>query len=160
MPKRPRPRPPHEKRSEAKGFTPLSRSEAGTSEYGATAEVGYYLTPNLRLAAGYAFGRVSDRDFNNSRSAGGPFLGITVKLDQLFDGFRLLKKKPVPNAPGQKAAASDVAAPRVTPPKTEADAVPTVPALTTTPAAPASDPDPKVELAPAPAPTAPAQNGN
>ncbi len=78
----------------------------GTQEYGATAEVGYYVTPSLRLAAGYAWGAVSDRDFNNSRSAGGPFLGVTVKLDQLFDGFRLLKKKPRTDAPAQSAAVS------------------------------------------------------
>jgi hypothetical protein len=89
----------------------INTLSTGTTEYGATAEVGYYLTPNLRLAAGYAFGRVSDRDFNNSRSAGGPFLGITVKLDQLFDGFKLHKKKPNPKAPDQKAAAPNAAAP-------------------------------------------------
>lgn len=82
----------------------INTLSTGTIEYGATAEVGYYLTPNLRLAAGYAFGRVSDRDFNNSRSAGGPFLGVTVKLDQLFDGFRLLKKKPQPKTVEQQAA--------------------------------------------------------
>jgi hypothetical protein len=87
----------------------------GSQEYGATAEVGYYLTPNLRLAAGYAWGSVSDRDFNNSRSAGGPFLGVTVKLDQLFDSFRLLKKKPHLDKPDQKAAAaaSSIATPDV-----------------------------------------------
>ncbi len=96
----------------------INTLSTGTTEYGATAEVGYYLTPNLRLAAGYAFGRVSDRDFNNSRSAGGPFVGITVKLDQLFDGFRLLKKNPKKTLE-QKAA----------------DVVPTAAAPTTEPAA-------------------------
>jgi hypothetical protein len=92
----------------------INTLSTGTSEYGATAEVGYYVTPNLRLAAGYAFGRVSDRDFNNSRSAGGPFLGVTVKLDQLFDGFRLHKKKPVSKVLGQKDSVSDAAVPAPT----------------------------------------------
>jgi hypothetical protein len=92
----------------------INTLSTGTSEYGATAEVGYYVTPNLRLAAGYAFGRVSDRDFNNSRSAGGPFLGVTVKLDQLFDGFRLHKKKPAPKVLGEKVSAPDAAVPALT----------------------------------------------
>lgn len=104
----------------------INTLSTGTTEYGATAEVGYYLTPNLRLAAGYAFGRVSDRDFNNSRSAGGPFLGITVKLDQLFDGFRLLKKKPQPKTVEQQAA-TPVPAPIST------DSTATPPTLDSTP---------------------------
>jgi hypothetical protein len=103
----------------------INTLSTGTTEYGATAEVGYYLTPNLRLAAGYVLGRVSDRDFNNSRSAGGPFLGITVKLDQLFDGFRLLKKKPQPKAPEQKRTD---AAPTAAVPTVGAAAAPLLPA--------------------------------
>jgi hypothetical protein len=94
----------------------------GSMEYGATAEVGYYLTPNFRLAAGYAWGSVSDRDFNNSRSASGPFLGVTIKLDQLFDGFRLLKKKPRPDAPEPKV--TEAAVPAIPPAPTNS-AVPT-----------------------------------
>jgi hypothetical protein len=94
----------------------------GSMEYGATAEVGYYLTPNFRLAAGYAWGSVSDRDFNNSRSASGPFLGVTIKLDQLFDGFRLLQKKPRPDAPEPKV--TEAAVPAIPPAPTNS-AVPT-----------------------------------
>ena len=73
----------------------------GSSEFGASAEVGYYLTPNLRLAAGYSFGSVFDADLGRSRHAGGPYLDVTVKLDELFSGFRLLKKqrRPEPAAP-------------------------------------------------------------
>ncbi|MGB8700694.1 MAG: hypothetical protein WCD18_14860 [Thermosynechococcaceae cyanobacterium] len=78
----------------------INTLSTGSQEYGASAELGYYVTPNLRLAAGYAWGSVSDRDFNNSRSAGGPYLGVTVKLDELFSGFRFLKKSPpAPPAP-------------------------------------------------------------
>ncbi len=65
------------------------------TETGFLLEAGYYLSPNLRLAAGYAFGKVSDRDFSGSRSAGGPYLGLTLKLNELFNGFGLQKVTPV-----------------------------------------------------------------
>jgi hypothetical protein len=63
-------------------------------ETGFVLETGYYLTPNLRLAAGYAFGKVEDRDFSGSRAAGGAYLGLTVKLNELFEGFGLQKVAP------------------------------------------------------------------
>jgi hypothetical protein len=69
-------------------------SQSSYTETGFVVETGYYLTPNLRLAAGYVFGRVDDRDFSGTRSAGGPYLGLTVKLDELFEGFG--RQKPVP----------------------------------------------------------------
>jgi outer membrane protein OmpA-like peptidoglycan-associated protein len=73
----------------------LSQPSAGYSETGLVGEVGYYLTPNLRLAAGYSTGSVNiDRDFSGSRSAGGLYAGITVKLNELFDGFGLQKTPP------------------------------------------------------------------
>ncbi len=59
----------------------IGQPTAGYSELGLNLEAGYYLTPNLRLAAGYSLGAVSDRDFNGSRSASGPYLGLTIKLD-------------------------------------------------------------------------------
>ncbi|MBW4544267.1 MAG: TonB-dependent receptor [Symplocastrum torsivum CPER-KK1] len=65
----------------------INQPSAGYSETGFLLELGYYLTPNLRLSAGYAFGEVDDRDFSGSRSAGGPYFGLTVKLNGLFDGF-------------------------------------------------------------------------
>ncbi|WP_299408366.1 TonB-dependent receptor [Acaryochloris sp. IP29b_bin.148] len=66
----------------------IRQNSTGFNEVGASAEVGYYLNPNVRLAAGYAFGDVSDRDLGNSRSASGPFFGITLKLDNnLFKDF-------------------------------------------------------------------------
>ncbi|MBE9004187.1 TonB-dependent receptor [Fortiea sp. LEGE XX443] len=68
--------------------------QSNYSETGFVVETGYYLSPNLRLAAGYAFGRVDDRDFSGVRSAGGPYLGLTLKLNELFDGFGQQKIPP------------------------------------------------------------------
>ncbi|KAM3109724.1 TonB-dependent receptor [Phormidesmis sp. 146-33] len=65
----------------------INQGSTNFSETGLAIEAGYYLTPNLRLSAGYAFGRVSDRDFDGSRSAGGFYAGLTVKLNELFSGF-------------------------------------------------------------------------
>lgn len=50
-------------------------------------EAGYYLSPEFRIAAGYVFGSADDDDFTGTRSAGGPYLGMTVKLNGLLDGF-------------------------------------------------------------------------
>ncbi|WP_256678114.1 TonB-dependent receptor [Fischerella major] len=69
-------------------------SQSNYTETGFVVEAGYYLTPNLRLSAGYVFGKVDDRDFSGTRSAGGPYLGLTVKLNELFDGFGLQKLPP------------------------------------------------------------------
>lgn len=67
------------------------------SEIGWALEAGYYLSPNLRLSAGYSFGRANDRDFTGSRSAGGLYFGVTVKLNDLFNGFGLQQiPKPQP----------------------------------------------------------------
>lgn len=75
----------------------IRQNSTGFNEVGASAEVGYYLNPNLRLAAGYAFGDVGDRDFGNSRSASGPYFGVTLKLDNnLFDDFGFGKNKVAP----------------------------------------------------------------
>ena len=65
------------------------------TETGLVAEVGYYLTPNMRLAAGYTLGNVDDRDFSGSRSAGGPYLALTFKINELFNGFGLQKVTPL-----------------------------------------------------------------
>jgi hypothetical protein len=75
----------------------IGQPTANYSELGFLAEVGYHLTPNIRLAAGYSFGSInSDRDFNGSRSDGGVYGGVTVKLDRLFEGFGL--QRPLPSA--------------------------------------------------------------
>ncbi len=69
-------------------------SQSDYTETGFVVEAGYYLTPNLRLSAGYSFGKVDDRDFSGTRSAGGLYLGLTMKLNELFDGFGLQKIPP------------------------------------------------------------------
>ncbi len=77
----------------------IAQPSVGFHEMGFVVEAGYYLTPNLRLAAGYSFGRVNDRDFDGSRSAGGPYLGLTIKLNELFSGFGLQKPTPADRKP-------------------------------------------------------------
>ncbi|MEP0872713.1 TonB-dependent receptor [Trichocoleus desertorum AS-A10] len=72
----------------------LTQPATDYSELGWVVEAGYYLTPNLRLAAGYSFGDVDDRDFNGDRSRGGLYLGLNLKLNELFDGFGLQKTTP------------------------------------------------------------------
>lgn len=75
----------------------IGQPSLGYSETGALVELGYYLTPNLRLAAGYTFGKVSDRDFDGSRSDGGFHVGLTIKLTDLIDGFGGQKPLPKPD---------------------------------------------------------------
>jgi hypothetical protein len=70
--------------------------QGGYSENGLLVEGGYYLTPNLRVAAGYTFGKVSDRDFDGTRSASGPYFGVTMKLNELFNGFGLQRPANIP----------------------------------------------------------------
>ena len=74
-----------------------SNNNNGYTEYGLAVEGGYYLTPDLRLAAGYSFGSVNangDTDFSGYRSNGGLYLNISLKLNELLGGFGL--QKPVP----------------------------------------------------------------
>ncbi|MBD2101588.1 TonB-dependent receptor [Leptolyngbya sp. FACHB-261] len=71
----------------------ISQNSTDYNELGFVLETGYYLTPNLRLAAGYSFGRVSDREFD-SRSDSGPYVTLTVKLNELFNGFGLQRVAP------------------------------------------------------------------
>jgi hypothetical protein len=74
-----------------------SNSNNGYNEYGLAVESGYYVTPDLRVAAGYSFGSVDvngDRDFAGYRSEGGLYLNISLKLNELLGGFGL--QKPVP----------------------------------------------------------------
>lgn len=81
----------------------ISQPTTGYSETGFALEAGYYLTPNLRLSAGYAFGSANDRDFDGYRSAGGPYVGLTVKVNELFNGFGL-QKAPKPKNTGEAVA--------------------------------------------------------
>lgn len=65
----------------------IAQPNAEYNEFGIVAELGFYITPELRLSAGYVFGKVSDRDFDGDRSASGPYLGLSLKLNQLWPGF-------------------------------------------------------------------------
>ncbi len=68
----------------------INQPTVGFSETGFLAELGYYPTPNLRFALGYSSGAVNnDRDFSGTRSAGGIYAAVTIKLNELFDGFGL-----------------------------------------------------------------------
>jgi hypothetical protein len=94
----------------------LSQSSANSREMGLSLEAGYYLSPNLRVAAGYSFGKVRDREFDTSRSAGGAYLGLTFKLNELFDGFGLQKspkKTPAAALPVEPIVTPAVVAPPI-----------------------------------------------
>jgi hypothetical protein len=68
----------------------LNQSSTSYGETGFAAEIGYYLTPNLRVAGGYSFGRAVDRDFSDGdRRVGGAYLNVSLKLNDLFQGFGL-----------------------------------------------------------------------
>jgi hypothetical protein len=67
----------------------INQPNQGFTELGLALEAGYYLTPNLRLSAGYGFGRVDDPTvINGNRSSNGAYVGLTVKVNDLF-GFGL-----------------------------------------------------------------------
>lgn len=63
----------------------ISQSVIGFDEVGLAAELGYYVTPNLRAAVGYNFGNANDRDFNRTKD--GIYVTLSLKLDQLLTGF-------------------------------------------------------------------------
>ncbi len=68
----------------------ISQPNQGYTETGVALEAGYYLTPNLRLSAGYGLGRVDDPTISGgNRAASGGYLGFTVKVNELFSGFGL-----------------------------------------------------------------------
>lgn len=109
-------------------------------EYGFVLEAGYYLTPNLRLAAGYSFGKALDSDFD--RTKGGPYVTLSLKLNELFGGFGV---QPISPPQQQESLVKPVA---------------TQPTGTTAPPAPPGAETPGAETAPnpesQPAPTTPA----
>lgn len=65
----------------------IGQSITDYSEVGVLAEIGYYLTPNLRLAVGYNFGGINDRDFGD-RHKDGLYFGLSVKLNNTLGGLR------------------------------------------------------------------------
>ncbi len=82
----------------------ISQPTADYTELGWLAEVGYTVTPNLRLAVGYSFGQVADRDFSGSRSAGGVYFGLSLKLNDLLSDFG--RQKPSPRSTATTTARS------------------------------------------------------
>jgi Invasin, domain 3 len=64
------------------------------NETGFALEAGYYPTPDLRIYAGFSGGGANDRDFGVNRSAGGFYLGISAKINELLNGFGLQEVAP------------------------------------------------------------------
>ncbi len=72
----------------------IGQHSAGFNEFGIASELGYYLTPDLRAFLGYSFGRVNDSDFGGSRSDGGLYGGLNLKINRLWANFGV--QEPVP----------------------------------------------------------------
>lgn len=74
----------------------ITQPETNYDEVGFALEAGYYLTPELRLGLGYSFGSVNDRSLGGSgyRSDDGPYIGITFKVNELWDQFGLQQVAP------------------------------------------------------------------
>ena len=85
---------------EARG---IWQPSADYTESGFLLEAGYYLSPELRLSAGYVFGSADDEDFTGTRSAGGPYFGMTVKLNGLLDGFGQHQQPSLPQGVSKKS---------------------------------------------------------
>ncbi|NJL90307.1 MAG: hypothetical protein HC916_11350 [Coleofasciculaceae cyanobacterium SM2_1_6] len=65
----------------------IGQPSVNFGELGLALEAGYYLSPDLRTYVGYSFGSVSDNDFSGFRSRGGIYFGVTLKVNELWDGF-------------------------------------------------------------------------
>lgn len=78
----------------------IGQPSASYSEVGLAMELGYYLTPDLRLGAGYIIGSANDGSFAGSgyRSASGPYFGIMLKVNELLNGFGLQQVAPAQQA--------------------------------------------------------------
>ena len=90
----------------------ISEPAAGYGNRGEHVEVGYYVSPDLRLGVGYSFGRLDDPDFNGTHSEGGFTLGLTAKVDQLFGGFGV--QRDAFDAPATTGTAANAAATKQT----------------------------------------------
>ncbi|NEP16710.1 MAG: TonB-dependent receptor [Leptolyngbya sp. SIO4C1] len=75
----------------------ISQPSADYDEWGWAIEAGYYMTPDLRLGVGYSFGSADDRSFIGSgyRSDSGPYLAVTLKVNELLNQFGLQEVAPV-----------------------------------------------------------------
>ena len=74
----------------------ITQPAANYNEIGSAIELGYYLTPDLRLGVGYSFGRANNDGFggDGTRSAGGPYLGVQFKVNELINDFGLQQVAP------------------------------------------------------------------
>ena len=108
----------------------LNQFSSGRNETGASLEAGYYLTPDLRLSAGYSLGAAADP--NGSRNASGAYLGLTVKINELFGGFGRQQSAP---AQQQESQVKNISPQAPTPPLERPISSP-APVSTPTPAQP------------------------
>ncbi|WP_008308519.1 hypothetical protein [Leptolyngbya sp. PCC 6406] len=160
----------------------ITQPVVGFNEIGAALELGYYLTPDLRIGAGYSFGSVRTDGFGGSgdyRSAGGVYLGVQIKVNQLLEGFGLQTVAPaqqqesqvspgtftvpspnlgIPAGPPPAASPPPVAPAAPPPAEPPAPVDPPAPPSTDGPASPAGDsaPEPETTL---PLPTPANQEG-
>ncbi|MBX2864036.1 MAG: TonB-dependent receptor [Leptolyngbyaceae cyanobacterium MAG.088] len=59
------------------------------SELGYALEAGFYPSPDTRIYAGYSGGGAYDSDFGVNRSSSGFYMGMSAKINSLFNGFGL-----------------------------------------------------------------------
>ncbi|MEM6518035.1 MAG: TonB-dependent receptor [Cyanobacteria bacterium P01_C01_bin.70] len=86
----------------------ITQPEANFNEIGTSIELGYYLTPDLRIGVGYSFGSVDNNGFGGGfRSASGPYLGVQLKVNELLNGFGI---QPEVVPPQQEESLVDTAA--------------------------------------------------
>ncbi|HEY9735232.1 MAG TPA: TonB-dependent receptor, partial [Trichocoleus sp.] len=97
----------------------IGQPGAQYSEVGTSLELGYYLTPDLRFGVGYSFGSANDGSFAGSgyRSASGPYLGISLKVNELLNGFGLQQVAPAQQSESyvEDGSYSDAPAPSAAP---------------------------------------------
>jgi hypothetical protein len=136
----------------------ITQPSAGYSETGLALELGYYLSPDLRLGLGYSFGSVNSDGFGGSgyRSAGGLYFGVQIKVNELLEGFGLQTATPAQQSesyvdPLTDFPSPDVNLPEPLPPTQPATAPPT-PESVQPPPAPEPIESPPVDV---PAPTSP-----
>lgn len=101
----------------------IGQSLVGYDEVGFVLEAGYYLTPNLRVAAGYVFGDISDRDFGD-RSEDSFYVGLSFKVNELFNGWGL---QPVGQPQQQESRVTPVSAQPAAQPAPQASPAPESP---------------------------------
>ncbi|MEM8804676.1 MAG: TonB-dependent receptor [Cyanobacteria bacterium P01_G01_bin.38] len=111
----------------------ITQPSVNYDEWGLALEAGYYLTPDLRLGVGYSFGSADDRSFQGGdfRADSGPYLGVTYKVNELFNQFGRQDISP----PQQEESLVEASAP---PPPEETAAEPATEAGTTSPTGPQS----------------------